>query len=75
MFEMGGFLVKLIGVQLICIVSCLIWTSVTAFILFKLISVIIGIRVSAQDEAEGLDFTKHSGSAYPDFVISSYAKK
>lgn len=71
---MGGFSVKLIGVQLIGKVSCFIWTSVTAFILFKLISVIIGIRVSAQDEAEGLDFTD-SGSAYPDFVTSSYAKK
>ena len=64
-----------VGVQLIGIVSCFIWTFVTAFILFKIISMTIGLRVSAQEEAEGLDLAEHGGNAYPDFDISTYAQK
>ncbi|MGD9160660.1 MAG: ammonium transporter [Desulfobacteraceae bacterium] len=74
-FDMGGFSMKLIGVQLIGIVSCFIWTFVTAFIMFKLISMTIGLRVSAEEEAEGLDLSEHGGNAYPDFDTSSYAQK
>jgi Amt family ammonium transporter len=38
--------------------------------LFKLIDVTIGLRVSAEEELEGLDFAEHGGNAYPDFEIS-----
>jgi Amt family ammonium transporter len=38
--------------------------------LFKLIDVTIGLRVSPEEELEGLDFTEHGGTAYPDFEIS-----
>ena len=74
-FDLGGFSMKLVGVQLIGIVSCFIWTFVMAFIMFKLISITIGLRVSAQEETEGLDFSEHGGSAYPDFETSSYAQQ
>ena len=33
----------------------------------------VGLRVSPEEELEGLDFVEHGGSAYPDFVeVSSY---
>jgi Amt family ammonium transporter len=47
----------------------------TAFILFKLIDKTIGLRVSPEEEAQGLDLGEHNGNAYPDFETSSYAQK
>jgi Amt family ammonium transporter len=38
--------------------------------LFKVIDVTIGLRVSPEEELEGLDFAEHGGNAYPDFEIS-----
>ncbi len=74
-FNMGGTSVKIIGVQLLGIVSCFVWTFVTAFVMFKLIDMSIGLRVSPEEEAEGLDFSEHGGNAYPDFGVSAYAQK
>ena len=69
-FDMGGLSIKLIGV-----ISCFIWTFVTAFIMFKLISMTIGLRVSAAEETEGLYLSGPGGNAYPDFDTSSYAQQ
>ena len=74
-FNMGGTSMKIIGVQVLGIVVCFVWTFVTAFILFKLIDKTIGLRVSPEDEAEGLDFAEHGGMAYPDFEVSAYAQQ
>jgi len=74
-FNMGGTSAKIIGVQILGIVSCFAWTFVTAFIMFKLIDKAIGLRVSPEEEAEGLDFTEHGGNSYPDFEVSSYAQQ
>ena len=74
LFDMGGFSMKVVGVQLLGIASCFVWTFVTAFIMFKIISMTIGLRVSPEEEKEGLDFTEHGNNAYPDFDTSSYAQ-
>ncbi len=72
-FNMGGTSVKIIGVQVLGIAACFAWTFTTAFILFKIIKATVGLRVSPEEELEGLDITEHGGSAYPDFeVISSH---
>jgi Amt family ammonium transporter len=42
-----------------------------AFIMFKLIDKTVGLRVSPEEELEGLDATEHAGVAYPDFGVSS----
>lgn len=73
-FNIGGPSLKLIGVQLLGIVSCFVWTFSTAFVLFKIIEKTIGLRVSPEEELEGLDFGEHGGVAYPDFELSSYAQ-
>lgn len=74
-FNMGGTSLSIIGVQLLGIVTCFAWTFITAFIMFKIIARTIGLRVSPEEEAEGLDFSEHGGNAYPDFEISSYAQQ
>ncbi|MDL1981398.1 MAG: ammonium transporter [Deltaproteobacteria bacterium] len=74
-FNMGGTTGKIIGVQLLGIAACFIWTFTAAYILFKIIDMTIGLRVSAEEEAKGLDLSEHSGNAYPDFEVSAYSQK
>lgn len=71
-FNMGGMSLKIMSVQLIGIVSCFAWTFPLAYLLFKLIDVTIGLRVSREEELEGLDATEHGGNAYPDFTTINH---
>jgi len=73
-FNIGGTSAKIIGVQVLGIATCFIWVFPTAFILFKIIEKTVGLRVSPEEELEGLDIAEHGGNAYPDFeVFSSYS--
>jgi Amt family ammonium transporter len=74
-FNMGGTTGKIIGVQLLGIAACFIWTFTAAYILFKIIDMTIGLRVSPEEEAKGLDLAEHGGNAYPDFEVSAYSQK
>lgn len=56
-----------IKVQLIGIGACFIWTFPLAFITFKTINFIVGLRVSSLDEQRGLDYTEHYELGYPEF--------
>lgn len=42
----------------------IVWSAVVAFVAFKLVDVVIGLRVPADAEREGLDITSHGESAY-----------
>ncbi|MDZ7696454.1 MAG: ammonium transporter [Deltaproteobacteria bacterium] len=75
LFNIGGTSGKIIGVQLLGIVVCFVWTFCTAFILFKIIDKTVGLRVTPDEEREGLDYSEHYGNAYPDFEISTYVQK
>ncbi len=70
-FNIGGTTAGIIGVQLLGIGACFAWTFTTAFIMFKLIDKTVGLRVSPEEEIEGLDSLEHAGNAYPDFEVSS----
>ncbi|MHB1678564.1 MAG: ammonium transporter [Sulfuriferula sp.] len=41
-----------------------VWSGVVSFVLFKLIDMFMGLRVSEEDEREGLDTTSHGERAY-----------
>ena len=75
LFNIGGTSAKIIGVQLLGIGTCFVWTFGTAFILFKILDKTIGLRVSPEEERDGLDYSEHGGNAYPDFETSSYVQK
>ena len=75
LFNMEGLSAKVIGVQILGIGTCFVWTFCTAFILFKIIQKTIGLRISPEEEAEGLDFGEHGNMAYPDFAVSAYAQQ
>ncbi len=69
LFNMGGTSVKLVTIQLIGIGACFFWSFGTALILFKIIDVVVGLRVSKEEELEGLDLLEHGGHAYNDFQV------
>ena len=57
------------GTQLLGAAAIAGWAFVTSFIVFKLIDVTVGMRVSPEEEREGLDRSEHGGEAYPEFVF------
>ncbi|MEV4783546.1 ammonium transporter [Burkholderia sp. LMU1-1-1.1] len=42
----------------------IVWSAVVSFIAYKLVDVVIGLRVPEEEEREGLDITTHGESAY-----------
>jgi len=71
-FNIGGTSAKIIGVQLLGIAACFLWVFPVAFLMFKLIEKTVGLRVTPEEELEGLDWAEHGGTAYPDFEVISY---
>jgi len=66
-FATGGFSWDQVLVQLTGIGAAFAWAFGTGLVLFKAIDLVIGMRVSAEEEMAGLDFSEHAASAYPDF--------
>jgi ammonia channel protein AmtB len=46
--------------------------AAAAYAIFKIIDMTIGLRVSKEEELEGLDATEHGGNAYPDFTTINH---
>jgi Amt family ammonium transporter len=42
----------------------MVWSSVVAFIAFKIVDMMVGLRVTEEAEREGLDITAHGETAY-----------
>lgn len=42
----------------------IVWTAVVAFVAFKIVDMVIGLRVTQDEEREGLDIASHGESAY-----------
>jgi Amt family ammonium transporter len=42
----------------------IVWSGVAAFLCYKVVDVLVGLRVSEEDEREGLDITSHGEAAY-----------
>lgn len=67
LFDSAGFSLKVVGVQLLGIGACFVWALGTGLVLFKAIDLVVGMRVSKEEEMAGLDFAEHGASSYPDF--------
>ncbi|CAA7617319.1 ammonium transporter [Magnetospirillum sp. UT-4] len=46
------------------IVATIVWCAVASFVLLKLIDMVMGLRVSAEEEREGLDLAQHGESIH-----------
>jgi Amt family ammonium transporter len=64
----SGF--TLVG-QLTGVLAVAATAFIFSIIVFGILKVTIGIRVSPEEEAEGLDIGEHGAEAYPDFANSS----
>jgi Amt family ammonium transporter len=61
-----------LGYQIVGVLAYGIFSVVTSWILWSLIGAVFGgIRVTEQEEIEGLDIGEHGMEAYPDFAASA----
>ncbi|MDP4093771.1 MAG: ammonium transporter [Bacillota bacterium] len=67
LFFGGGF--KLLGVQFLGLSVVSIWSFGATFGIFSLLKKLVGIRVSADDEIEGMDISEHGIRAYNQTAI------
>jgi ammonium transporter, Amt family len=58
-----GILAQLL-IQAKAVGITLVWTAVVAFIAFKIADLLVGLRVTEEQEREGLDISSHGESAY-----------
>ena len=71
LFYGGGF--KLLGLQILGVLSVCAWTAVTITIAFLIIKKTVGLRVTKEEEILGLDSTEHGlASAYADFAPADF---
>ena len=66
-FDSKGFSFSTVGVQIAGVVAAFIWSFSTSFTLFKILQKTIGLRVSPEEEMEGLDVGEHGLECYPEF--------
>jgi len=57
--------------QIIGTVSISAFAFVSSLIIFLVVKAIFGLRVSLEEEVEGLDIGEHGQEAYPDFQVAS----
>jgi ammonium transporter, Amt family len=46
------------------VVITMVWSAVVAFVAYKIVDMMVGLRVSEEAEREGLDITSHGETAY-----------
>jgi Amt family ammonium transporter len=61
--ESGGMAAQL-SVQILGIISTLVWSGIGSLIILKVIDAVIGLRVTEDEETEGLDVVLHDERGY-----------
>ena len=53
-----------VWIQFQGVITTVIWSGVVAFVAYKVVDLVIGLRVSEEEEREGLDISSHGETAY-----------
>jgi Amt family ammonium transporter len=53
-----------VWIQLKAVLVTIVWSAVVAFVAFKIVDLTIGLRVTEEEEREGLDISSHGETAY-----------
>ena len=53
-----------VWIQLKAVLITIVWSGVVSLVAYKIVDMTIGLRVSEEDEREGLDITSHGETAY-----------
>ncbi|MCB2295683.1 ammonium transporter [Clostridium algoriphilum] len=56
--------IKLVGIQLIAIVATIAYSAIMTFIILKVLGKFMSLRVTSEEEADGLDVSLHGEEAY-----------
>ena len=60
-YREGVTMVEQVGVQLLGIVVIIAWCAILTYLILKILDVVTGLRVNAEDETEGLDLSTWFG--------------
>ena len=63
----GGF--QQIGIQALGILAVFAFVFPSSYLVFQIIKSSVGLRVTEEEELEGLDITEHGNEAYADFQV------
>ncbi|NCF28313.1 MAG: ammonium transporter [Gammaproteobacteria bacterium] len=50
--------------QLIGVAATVAWTAIVTFVILKVVDAVVGLRVSEEEETDGLDISQHEEKAY-----------
>ena len=53
-----------VGIQIIGVVATFVYTAVATYIILKVVAMVTGLRVSAEEEQQGLDLISHDERGY-----------
>jgi ammonium transporter, Amt family len=53
-----------VWIQFQGVLTTVVWSAVVAFVAYKVVDLLIGLRVSEEEEREGLDISSHGETAY-----------
>jgi ammonium transporter, Amt family len=53
-----------VWIQFKAVMVTVVWSGVVSFVAYKLVDMVIGLRVPEEEEREGLDITSHGETAY-----------
>ncbi|MTH78947.1 ammonium transporter [Paracoccus aestuariivivens] len=59
-YDIGGQ----VFTQALGVVVCVVWSAVVSFVALMIVKAVIGLRVQANDERQGMDITTHGENAY-----------
>ena len=65
----GG--VSFFGIQVLGALVIATWGFVSSFIIFIALKRIMGLRVTKEEERQGLDLSEHGESAYAEFLVGN----
>ncbi len=63
-FAEGVTMQSQLGVQLIGVLATIVFTAVATFVILKIVDAVLGLRVTEEQETEGLDINQHDERGY-----------
>jgi ammonium transporter, Amt family len=63
-YEEGSGMVSQFSVQMIGVTATIVWSGILSYIIFKIVDAMVGLRVTADEETEGLDLVLHDERGY-----------
>jgi Amt family ammonium transporter len=60
----GNTVITQFGVQLAGVVATGVFSAIATYVIVKITTALVGLRVSPEEETEGLDYTTHGETGY-----------